>query len=246
MGWGDDIMAVGAAIARGWKRGGCIIGRSTDKPNRSPMYRGLDWVNPPGARHFLRSYNGYREYFDYKRSNAKRQVLHENHRPHPGELSLPEPSGDVRGVILHTQVKTSFSGDNKRWPWAYWVELRRELEANGVEVWQVDPPGSQGLGCSWYSDADVRKSLAQLQAASAVVTSEGLLHHAAAALEVPAVVLWGGRTDPRILGYPGQANLTSREEWCGSRRPCDHCAAAMRDITPDQVMAEVLEVMGQP
>jgi len=241
MGYGDDILAVGQAIKLGYKDGGVEIGRNRKRLHHSPMFRGLGWVNSTTGRHFLKDYIGRRGYVDYAKSNSARIALLDDYRAHPGELALG-PSGGAGAVVIHTDVKRSFSGENRMWPASYWEELVRELDC---EVLQVDPPGTPLVpGTVRKVEEDPRRALAWLQGAALLVTTEGLFHHAAAALGVPTIVLWGGRTNPRILGYESHRNLTALEEWCGSRVPCDHCKMAMAAITPDRVMAEAVEVLG--
>jgi len=56
----------------------------------------------------------------------------------------------------------------------------------------------------------------QIASYKAVVCAEGGISHIAAALNVPAVVLFGGFSDPEWTGYPDHVNITSDIE-------CKHC-----------------------
>jgi ADP-heptose:LPS heptosyltransferase len=92
---------------------------------------------------------------------------------------------------------------------------------------------------------DFRTACAVLARAKAYVGHESGLHHAAAAVGVPGVVIFGGYTPIEVTGYPMHRNLgASMEDACGSRQPCDHCAAWMERITPEQVLAELKSVIG--
>jgi hypothetical protein len=62
------------------------------------------------------------------------------------------------------------------------------------------------------------------------------MHHGAAAMGVPGVVLFGGFIPPQVTGYLMHANLTGGAEACGSLNPCPHCAAAMQAISVDEVL----------
>ena len=254
MGFGDDILAVGQAINAGARETGIVIGRNWEKPHRSVVYEGLDWVNPPGgAPKLLRDYPGHRGYIDYAKSTAKRQVLLEDYRAERGQvvatkaleysmMQLPRPESLVF-VALHTDVKRTYSGENRLWPEQYWLELARRLLERGFNVLQVDPAWVrlELPGVARVPPTDrLSDVFGVIEDMDLVVTSEGLFHHAAAALKTDAVVLWGGRLNPEILGYEGHANLTAREEWCGSWAPCDHCTQAMLDITPDRVFDAVM------
>jgi ADP-heptose:LPS heptosyltransferase len=78
--------------------------------------------------------------------------------------------------------------------------------------------------------------LAMVAQAKLVVTTDGMLHHAAAAFGVPAIVLWGGVVSPKILGYPTHINIWNGAQPCGSyAEVCSHCREAMDSISVDQV-----------
>jgi hypothetical protein len=57
------------------------------------------------------------------------------------------------------------------------------------------------------------------------------MHHGAAALDVPAVVIFGAWIPPAVTGYAMHANLTGGATTaCGSLRPCNHCRDALDAI----------------
>ena len=137
---------------------------------------------------------------------------------------------------LEPRIKAGAS-PNKDWGWARWqalVRLRRDVD------WvQLGPPGTRLLdGARLVATADFRTACALLSGARAAVLPEGGLHHAAAALRVPAVVIFGGMTSPANTGYETHVNLFETmggASPCGQRLPCDHCARAMAAITPEAV-----------
>jgi hypothetical protein len=68
------------------------------------------------------------------------------------------------------------------------------------------------------------------------------MHHGAAAMNIPAVVLFGGFVPPAVTGYDSHTNLTGGAEFaCGSFRYCEHCIAAMKAISVDEVVTAALE-----
>jgi ADP-heptose:LPS heptosyltransferase len=75
-----------------------------------------------------------------------------------------------------------------------------------------------------------------LSKARFLVTTDGGLHHAAAALGKPAIVVWGGLVSPKILGYDSHINLHSGTASCGSTEPCPHCRKALDWVTVDMVV----------
>jgi ADP-heptose:LPS heptosyltransferase len=73
---------------------------------------------------------------------------------------------------------------------------------------------------------------------------EGGLYHAAAALGIPAVAIFGGWVSPANQGYDGEdiVNLYEHmngESPCGQRVPCPHCRAALDRITPQTLIQHI-------
>ena len=162
-------------------------------------------------------------------------------RAHPGELFQVPRREPGRYVVIEPHIKANAS-PNKDWGWARWqalVNLRRDLD------WvQPGPPGTRVLdGARHAATADFRAACGLLAGARAAVLPEGGLHHAAAALDLPAVVIFGGMTAPANTGYDSHVNLfepMNGASPCGRRVACGHCARAMAAIRPAAV-AEQLE-----
>ncbi len=214
--------------------------------------RGLDVqsiANGPGCRpyvdyqrmrdEFAAAFPGQR--FTTKLCDPRLPWRYTAWRATPGELfHLPHraPGGYV---IIEPHIKARAS-PNKDWGWERWqalVRLRRDLDwvqlgAGGMRI--VD-------GARYVATTDFRAACAVLAGARAAVLPEGGLHHAAAALNVPAVVIFGAMTDPANTGYASHVNFFDPLGGggpCGQRVACDHCARAMAAIDPASV-AERLE-----
>lgn len=86
-----------------------------------------------------------------------------------------------------------------------------------------------------------RQVVGILQEAAFYVGAEGALHHAAAAVGKPAVVIFGGSVNVETLGYPTHVNFadTGPGSPCGRWWPCDHCQQALARITVEEVAAAV-------
>lgn len=160
----------------------------------------------------------------------------------PGEiyLSAAEQEFGARhaGRILiepHTKVE----GSNKAWFWERWQQL---VDCGGEFV-QVGRPGTRVLrGIEFVDTSGFRLACAVLSRSRAFVGTEGGLHHAAAALGVPAVVLFSEFIGADITGYAGHRNLRHAGAMCGSRVPCAGCRASMERITVDEVHRNLLEI----
>jgi ADP-heptose:LPS heptosyltransferase len=71
------------------------------------------------------------------------------------------------------------------------------------------------------------------------------MHHGAAALGIPAVVLFGGYTPIELTGYPPlHVNLAGNSlAACGSLYRCEHCIKAMESIMATEVIHHALRLL---
>ena len=69
---------------------------------------------------------------------------------------------------------------------------------------------------NWLETTTFRHALQVLSKAKLFVGTDGGLHHAAAALGIPSVVIWTGFTSPRHLGYDTHRNIHDGSEPCGT------------------------------
>lgn len=165
----------------------------------------------------------------------------------PGELYLtPAERGFAAPfagcVMVEPNVKEN-GHTNKAWPWDRWQAL---VDAVDVPFIQCVPPGARGLVHRrvWRIETPTfRYACAVLAVSKAFVGTEGGLHHAAAALGIPAVVLFSEFISPAITGYRTHRNIHHAGEPCGSRLPCAGCAAAMNAITVDEVATNLRGVL---
>ena len=133
---------------------------------------------------------------------------------------------------------------NKSWGWVKWNKLCWILKEKGILCVQLGEPDTKLLdGVHLIETRSFREACAVLGRARAAVLPEGGLHHAAAALGVPSVVIFGGYISPKQTGYASQTNLFTGETPCGMRIQCPHCAKAMAQITPERVAEELLKLL---
>lgn len=147
------------------------------------------------------------------------------------EWAAKQISGDY--IVVEPHIKDSDSslklGVNKAW--SKWPELLAQTrDLPWVQL------GTKRALVRQVKTENFRHALAVLANAKLLVTTDGALHHAAAAFGVPAIVLWGGVVSPKILGYPTHTNIWNGAEMCGSATHyCQHCRDAMDSITVEQV-----------
>jgi hypothetical protein len=253
MGYGDDIMAT-ARVAELYERlGGPIRVVGLDGGiRRSPVFE----HNPKIAGRLTRPAGvlvdgpGCRPYIDYTAMRAEYGGVKCADRfffikgtTRPGELyfsAVEEPMLPGEPYVMiepHTEDKW---GNNKHWGFDRFQAVVDMMP----HIRFVQPDYGKPLldGVVSVPTSTFREGCRLLRGARGLVSSEGGLHHAAAALARPAVVIFGGFPDPEVTGYGTHINLVGDRPGCGSRRKCDHCTAAMASITPQQV-ADSLETI---
>lgn len=153
-----------------------------------------------------------------------------------GKLHTP----DASVVVLEPHNKIGAS-PNKEWGRDRWIELAYLVRKAGHLPVQLGERGTRRLeNARFIETGSFRLACSILKRARAAVLPEGGLHHAAAALGIDAVVLFGGYISPQQTGYDRHVNLfTPTDEHphgCGWRTPCKHCRKIMDGITPEYVM----------
>lgn len=236
MGIGDWILA-SADVAKAHKKHGvrCVVG-----DGKTAYWSEVFENNPKIAKTlevgerfaWVPNYPQNRPYLSAIKPNF---VYRPEFRAVPGEIYLTEeeqrPKGDY--ILIEPNTKNAFTGPNKTWPWDRWCEV---VEMPYTFV-QTGPEESRTLPIvERIVTKTFREALSVLSGARMVVTTDGALHHAAAAMGVPAVVIWGGVASPVNLGYDSHVNLWSGAVPCGTYRgPCNHCKQALEKITVKMV-----------
>jgi len=179
-------------------------------------------------------YPGRRLYIDYEKcevdgSRILRYAFRPEFRATPGQLFFSEEElakgrealgnlcllgPDQRPAplaLVEPNVKGGVSGQNKAWPFERWQAVADYLMEHGYRVLQLGAEGSRFLDrVAHVRTGNFRSALiitASLDPRSLVLTTDGAMHHAAAALGLKAVVVWTGFSSPQHLGYDGHVNL---------------------------------------
>ena len=213
------------------------------------------WFNNPrlavpgeiGDFQDLHPRDGYlRPYMEAKHAN---RWVWKEFRPPPGEIYLTPQERNfgqrhAGRVILEPHIKQGAS-PNKQW--GRWEELAQILTKLGIRFTQLGPGGTYWLkGAEFIETRNFREAAAVLSTAKACVLPEGAMHHACAAFNTPAVVLFGGYISPKVTGYDTQVNLfTGGDLGCGMRNPCRHCQRAMEAISPEKVAKHLTGILDE-
>lgn len=253
MGYGDWIMAsaevrghfdaTGRKVAfgdgRNWELDQQVFAGNPNVATGAEMMAGIgfDWHD---------NYRGHRPYIDYAASRPGRFAWRDwQHAGVPGELFFSESErllieANRRRLspylLIEPTVKPTAS--NKQWSPARYQQVAAALAGDSVQIVQCGPLMQGRLdGVEYVQTRRFRDALLLLAGAQLYVGPEGGMHHAAAALDIPAVVVFGGFVHPRITGYAAHVNLSVGEEGCGMLTPCPHCRDAMDQITVDMVVS---------
>lgn len=162
----------------------------------------------------------------------------------PGELFFDPDErrriADTKSDAVLIEPHTKVPGSNKAWLWERWQAVASSGVARFV---QIGPPGTRALdGVQFIETRTFREALLVMAACRGYVGTEGGLHHAAAALNVPAVVLWSHFIAPQFTGYASQTNIRHSDTYCGLRVPCMECHASMEAITTTEVIEAIAEI----
>lgn len=265
MGWGDEIMVTGEAIRLGAtpEKKLIVLGKDS-KPRWHPVWQGNPRIAKPEELRnktpyiVIRNHGGWRPYLSYSQEEYFAGIANSNTNPRyttkerwvftdwkvtKGELFFPKMKMSDY-VVLEPNTKNNPFAINKRWPWDRWQRLSKLLKDHGIDVVQLGPEGTRLLdGARLMPTPNFIAAITALSGAGGAILPEGGLHHAAAALGVPAAVLFGGTTSPANTGYKHHLNIADEDEKspCGARVSCPHCAEAWQRLEPESVFEQFIE-----
>lgn len=262
MGYGDEIMAAGQA-ERLWRETGQTVAicDAQDRPRLHEIWEGNPAISIEGPQR-IRNAPGCRPYIAYPFSRELGQRFTGwRARDHRGSIHLTEAErrwADMTVpdwvVVINPLVK-GYANPNKDWGFARWQAVVDALQSpgsvaslQGIGFVQLGPTAErqpQLRGAAPIDTPSFRLACAALARARLYVGAEGGMHHAAAALRIPAAVIFGAAACVETTGYPEHANLTSGEP-CGRWLPCDHCREAMAAITVDAVVQSITDALERP
>jgi len=254
MGMGDEIMAAGVAARIHRERGVPVRIVGVDgAPRWSELWRDNPAIeqrgDPRGDSEVLVNGPGARPYIErWEQSEERSRLVFRRDwraRDHRGEIFLSaleraaavEVAPKAPFMVLEHRVRGA-SSPNKDWGAERWQRVVDLLAGQVAFVTFVqaadEDPGIKGT--LTIVTSSFRLACAVLERSAGYVGPEGGLHHAAAALRRPAVVVFGGFVHPSNTGYEDHANLyTSPEGPCGRWAPCATCRDALDRIHPAEV-----------
>ena len=250
MGLGDNLMASGMAKGAAQRGKRIAFGNGSNilwDQHSEQIFRNNPNVAPPGSEgssdlEWIPFYKGNRIYnrhdhindrwlwnYDFK-AVAGEVFFHKN------ELEFARRQGE--GFIVIEPYVPAYKGcaPNKDWSISRYLTVIQLLKAKGYDVRQFSYSRGTLPGTIAIQTPSFRHALAVLSRASIYIGPEGGLHHGAAAVGIPAVVIFGGFIPPQITGYDTNINMTGgAEHFCGSLTQCDHCRKALDNIGSKEV-----------
>jgi ADP-heptose:LPS heptosyltransferase len=153
--------------------------------------------------------------------------LPELDNPSPALYNV-EPMGEIENYVVITPQSNAKIYDfsdfsrTKHWPQDRWAELIQWMkEKYQVEVIHLSGPELIEVvpNTRLINDVSYRDAFRWIKGARCVVSIDTMAAHAAAALNVPAVVLFG-RSDASMYGYD-KGNIVNLQGMCGKNKPCN-------------------------
>ena len=257
MGWGDILMAMGDAKAVHESTGKRIVMPESrvfsGNTYWGAAYESLEYIIRPDQvaadEEVVLFRNGIEitPYVDWPKS-TKKKMHFVPYKPKPAELrfslqmnqqltNLKRQLGEF--IFIEPHVKGSFSAKNKDWGFENFQKVVDEVEATFVQ-----PSYGAALlrGVTPIKTSSFLDGAAILSIAKTAVMPEGGLMHAAAAVNVPSAIIFGGFVSPENTGYEMHTNFFIGGEPCGSLEPCKHCQLAMKKINPRKVAKKLKQL----
>ena len=220
----------------------------------------------------INDHAGNRGYIDYAKSDlgkfstTKYIKLNNEYKANKGKIyfssleneqidNIKEKHGDF--ILLNIGAKNTVT-KNKNLSINKWEKINKDIIAQGLKTVimtnnQYSPilPKENSFDQSIkIRTKSIRDMLCVIAASKMVVTTEGGVHHAASALDIKCIVIFGGRVDPNILGYENQINLIDDRTVitkglkikfpCGMFSDCEHCKKIMNEFPVNIIIKEVI------
>ena len=239
MGWGDDLMFLGAVQAQNKP----IAPTRKNKPKKvSLLWQGeplisqthttlLDemQVNSDGV--WQRPY--HYTFGDYAPTPGKVCLT-------PEEITWADAYKDF--ILVNPDAKPrAHHHNNKHWP--HWQDLVEELSTAYPDTTILRLKHHKELkdlaNTTNILTPSIRHSYAIVKNARCVITTDGFYHHSSASHNTKCIVIWGSCTSPKHLGYKGQLNIVSTDAHspCYTiHQDCEQCLHNMNSIRAEHIV----------
>ena len=258
MSYGDDIMTTGTArkMKARFPNHKVLIGDGW-REYRSPIFinnPNIDTLNSVRTSDqvvWIHDYWGNRPYLNNSLTTMDRNVF-VPFKPVKGDLyftasEIQAAKKAIKAldsfVVIEPNIKSTYCTKNKDWGFDKWQRVVDQLRQKTTFVQLGDKKARTLKGVTRIITDNFRAACAILSFAKLLAGPEGGLHHAAAALDIPAVVIFGGRISPKTTGYKIHINLyvDLPGSPCGMVAECKHCKRCLANISVKQVTEAIDE-----
>ncbi len=146
-------------------------------------------------------------------------------------------------VVIEPHSNSQWFGDLREWPFERWERVVEWLSDRNYPVVQIGEGGSSVLrgAIDITGRTSFREAVLLMKRAQLFLGQEGGLMHAANAVNVPSVIVWGGLTMPEFAGYSKHTILCTRVDCapCGLRGNCPHDKKCLTTVESADVISAV-------
>jgi hypothetical protein len=248
VGWGDELMAAGEAQAVSGGEKVAIVTRG-GQARTHEAWIGNPVIAKPHERHQKEVINssGARPYISGVEPD---RWVWKPYKPKPCTIyATPEELTFANSlkegfILIEPSLKSARAQDNVNRNWG-WDRFQAVVDGFPADWVQFGDRNTKLLkGARLIETPSIRMAAAAMTRASAAVLPEGGLHHTAAALNLPSIVIFSGFIGPDVTGYENQVNLYGATGLgCGKRIKCLHCEKALASITPEMVIDKLREIL---
>lgn len=256
MGIGDEI--IGSGLARGAHARGKKIAFGDKRKILWSEWCKEVYENNPNVAHpgqeglpnleWIAFHKGSRNYSTLSHDRSH-WIWNYKHRMVPGEFFFSDKEKALAAtfapgfIVIEPNLPWWKSvAVNKDWGEAKYAELARRLLPLGCRLVQFRHKQTRRVieGADIIELPRFREAIAVMSRAALYVGAEGGMMHAAAAVGIKGVVMFGGWSPPSVCGYSTHINLTGKNGACGSLQPCKHCQEALASISVDRAKDAVM------
>ncbi len=155
-------------------------------------------------------------------------------------------------IILEPETNQDWFGKLRAWPEERWQEIVNWLQEaypdhQRIQVGVGNAEPLEGV-IDLKNKTSFREAALLMKRSALFIGTEGGLMHAASAVDVPALILWGGITLPEFAGYADQQKILCHYvdcAPCGNLGWCNNGHKCMRSLKTSEVQKAITSLLGR-
>ena len=146
-------------------------------------------------------------------------------------------------VVIEPYSKSHWFGDLREWSFERWERVVKSVREQNVPVVQIGEGGRPILegAIDMTGRTSFREAVLLMKRARLFLGQDGGLMHAANAVNVPSVIVWGGVNLPDFIGYRKHTVLCRHVDCapCGLRGDCPYDKKCLTTVEASEVISTV-------